>query len=165
MLEINNRREYRLMSQPPAVVDLDDISLTDGRGRTYVVNGNFEHGMDRWLPYYDFNHLPWHIKNLWLHLYFEQGVLGVLAFATAWLAALGVAWRAAGRGEPFPVGVAAALTGFVAVGTFGSPIDAPRVAWLFYFLFFVLIAHARAIEPTRPRARLRRNPASSRAKI
>lgn len=164
MLEINNRREYKLMSQPPAVVDIDDISLTDGRGRTYLANGDFAHGMDRWLPYYDFNHLPWHIKNLWLHLYFEQGALGVLAFAAAWLAALGLAWRGSGRGELFPVGVAAALTGFVAVGTFGSPIDAPRVAWLFYFLFFVLIAHAGTVEPTRTRARLRRHPAFSRAK-
>ena len=154
MLEINNRREYGLMNRPPAVVDLDDISLTDGRGRSYVANGDFEHGVDRWLPYYDFNHLPWHIKNLWLHLYFEQGALGVFAFAAAWLTGLGIAWRAAARGEFFPVGVAAALTGFVAVGTFGSPIDAPRVAWLFYFLFVVLIAHARVIEPAKSRVRL-----------
>lgn len=164
MLEINNRREYALMSKPPAVVDLDDISLEDGQGRTYVSNGDFEHGMDRWLPYYDFNHLPWHIKNLWLHLYFEQGALGLLAFAVAWLTALAVAWRAAARGELFPVGVAAALTGFVAVGTFGSPIDAPRVAWLYYFLFFVLIAHAQVVGPARPHDKLRRNSARSHTK-
>lgn len=164
MLEINNRREYRLMSQPPAVVDMDNISLTDGSGRSYVVNGNFEHGMDRWLPYYDFNHLPWHIKNLWLHLYFEQGALGLLAFAVSWVTALAVAWRAAARGKLFPVGVAAALTGFVAVGTFGSPIDAPRVAWLYYFLFFVLIAHAQVVVPTRPHDRLRRSSARSQTK-
>ena len=157
MLEINNRREYRLMSAPPAVVDMDDIRLTDAHGKTYLANGNFERGMDRWLPYYDFNHLPWHIKNLWLHLYFEQGALGVLAFAASWLAALALAWRAAGRGDVFSVGVAAALTGFVAVGTFGSPIDAPRVAWLYYFLFFVLIAQYRATRPPSVRDRLRRH--------
>jgi hypothetical protein len=164
MLEINNRREYALMSKPPAVVDLDDISLSDGQGRTYVSNGDFEHGMDRWLPYYDFNHLPWHIKNLWLHLYFEQGLLGLLAFAASWLTALAVAWRAAARGELFPAGVAAALTGFVAVGTFGSPIDAPRVAWLYYFLFFVLIAHAQVAGRTRLHGRLRRNSTRSHTK-
>ena len=157
MLEINNRREYRLMSAPPAVVDIDDIRLTDGQGRPYLANGDFEQGMDRWLPYYDFNHLPWHIKNLWLHLYFEQGALGVLAFAASWLAALALAWRAAGRGDVFSVGVAAALTGFVAVGTFGSPIDAPRVAWLYYFLFFVLIANYGATNPSKARDRLRRH--------
>lgn len=157
MLEINNRREYGLMNKPPAVVDLDDVSLTDRQGRQHARNGDFEHGLDRWLPYYDFNHLPWHIKNLWLHLYFEQGALGVFAFAAAWLLALGLAWRAAARGELYPLGLAAALTGFVAVGTFGSPIDAPRVAWLFYFLFFALIAQAGTIEPTHPHARLRRH--------
>lgn len=161
MLEINNRREYRLMSQPPAVVDIDDVSLTDSRGRSYVGNGDFERGMDRWLPYYDFNHLPWHIKNLWLHLYFEQGAWGVLAFAASWLAALGLAWRSAAQGALFPVGVAGALTGFVAVGTFGSPIDAPRVAWLYFFLFFSLIAHFRATESIRTRDRLKRHSASS----
>jgi hypothetical protein len=73
--------------------------------------------------------------------------------------ALAIAWRAAARGELFPVGVAAALTGFVAVGTFGSPIDAPRVAWLYYFLFFVLIAQYRAGDPLRPHGRLRRHTA------
>lgn len=156
MLEINNRREYRLMNAPPAVVDIDDVRLTDAQGREYVINGDFERGLDRWLPYYDFNHLPWHIKNLWLHLYFEQGVLGVLAFAAGWLFALGVAWRAAARGEVFAVGVAAALTGFVAVGTFGSPIDAPRIAWLYYFLWFVIVAQTQTERPKRSRVRLRR---------
>lgn len=143
LLEINNRREYKLMSVPPARLDIDNISLTDRYGKEYVANGDFESGLDRWLPYYDFNHLPWHIKNLWLHLYFDQGALGVMAFAAGWLVALVIAWRATGRGEIFPLGVAAALTGFVAVGTFGSPIDAPRVAWLYYFLFFVLLAQYR----------------------
>lgn len=161
MLEINNRREYGLMNRPPAVVDLDAIRLTDSHGRSHVANGDFEHGMDRWLPYYDFNHLPWHIKNLWLHLYFEQGILGVFAFAAAWLTALAIAWRAAARGELFPVGVAAALTGFVAVGTFGSPIDAPRVAWLYYFLFFVLVAQAQVAGPVRRRGRLKRRSSSA----
>ncbi len=161
MLEINNRREYGLMNRPPAVVDLDDIRLTDSHGRSHVANGDFEHGMDRWLPYYDFNHLPWHIKNLWLHLYFEQGILGVFAFAAAWLTALAIAWRAAARGELFPVGVAAALTGFVAVGTFGSPIDAPRVAWLYYFLFFVLVAQAQVAGPVRRRGRLKKRSSSA----
>ena len=140
MLEINNRREYDFMSAPPAQVDIDNISLKDASGKEYVSNGSFESGMDRWLPYYDFNHLPWHIKNLWLHLYFEQGWLGVIAFAAAWIVALTIAWRSTAKGEIFPLGVAAALTGFVAVGTFGSPIDAPRVAWLYYFLLFVTIA-------------------------
>lgn len=160
MLEINNRREYKLMGMPPARVDIDNISLTDSYSSEYVANGDFGHGMDRWLPYYDFNHLPWHIKNLWLHLYFEQGALGVAAFAASWLVALVLAWRASRRGEIFPLGVAAALTGFVAVGAFGSPIDAPRVAWLYYFLWFVLIAQYRPANPSKPHARLRRRSAS-----
>lgn len=155
MLEINNRREYDFMAAPPAKVDIDNISLKDKYGNEYVANGNFESGLDRWLPYYDFNHLPWHIKNLWLHLYFEQGWLGVIAFAGAWLVALKIAWRSTGKGEMFPLGVAAALTSFVAVGTFGSPIDVPRVAWLYYFLLFVLIAQsasARTLKSARGNA-------------
>jgi len=145
MFEINNRREYSLMSHLPAIVDIDDISLTGVGGTAYLANGDFERGTDRWLPYYDFNHLPWHVKNLWLHLYFEQGVLGLFAFLAAWLAAIGVGVRAMSRGEIFPVGLAASLTGFVAVGMFGSPIDAPRVAWLYYFLMFTLIAQYHAV--------------------
>lgn len=157
LLEVNNRREYGLMSKPPARIDIDNISLTDRYGKEYVANGDFEHGVDRWVPYYDFNHLPWHIKNLWLHLYFEQGALGVAAFAASWLVALVIGWRASRRGEIFPLGVAAALTGFVAVGTFGSPIDAPRVAWLYYFLWFVLVAHSAQANSAPAQAGRRRN--------
>jgi hypothetical protein len=149
------------MSQPPAIVDFDDIMLVGSRGNSHLENGGFEHGMDRWLPYYDFNHLPWHVKNLWLHLYFEQGALGVIAFAVTWLIGLWAAFRAISRGEIFPIGVAAAVTGFVAVGTFGSPIDAPRVAWLYYFLLFVLMVHYRtAASPGIPSS-TRLGPASS----
>ena len=143
MLEINNRREYMLMYKPPAIVDLDNISLRGADGQEYLANGDFEKGMDYWLPYYDFSHTPWHIKNIWVHLFFEQGLLGVLAFAWSLLVALLVGWQAASRSDKFAVGVATALLSFAAVGTFGSPIDAPRVAWLYYFLMFVLFAQYR----------------------
>jgi hypothetical protein len=147
MLEINNRREYSLMYKPPAIVDLDNISLKGADGREYVANGDFENGLDHWLPYYDFSHTPWHIKNIWVHLYFEQGLLGVLAFAWALIVGLLAGWQGASRGDRFAVGVAVALLSFVAVGTFGSPIDAPRIAWLYYFLMFVLFTQFRTAHP------------------
>jgi hypothetical protein len=151
MLEINNRREYSLMYKPPAIVDLDNVSLRGADGREYLANGDFEKGLDYWLPYYDFSHTPWHIKNIWVYLFFEQGLLGVLAFAWSLLVALLVGWQAALRSDRFAVGVATALLSFVAVGTFGSPIDAPRIAWLYYFLIFVLFAHY----PTAGEAKMR----------
>lgn len=160
MLELNNRRDYRLLSLPAATVDFDDVSLTDRAGRQYIANGDFQAVQDRWLPYYDFSHLPWHIKNLWVHLYFEQGILGVLAFGFAMALALMRTWRAAGNGDLFGVGVGASLCGFVAVGTFGSPIDAPRVAWLFYFLWFVLAA-SQAVVVDKTRRRRSRSPTPS----
>ena len=51
-------------------------------------NGDFQHGNDRWFFTSDRHHLPWHAKNLWLHVYFEQGVLGLLIFSALLVFAL-----------------------------------------------------------------------------
>ena len=50
--------------------------------------------MDFWFFASD-NHLPWHLENTWLQLAFEQGVLGLAAFAALLLCA---GCRAAGAG-------------------------------------------------------------------
>ena len=45
-------------------------------------HGNFEQGLDYWFFYNDFAHLPWHIKNTWLHVWYELGWIGLILFAT-----------------------------------------------------------------------------------
>ncbi len=116
------------------LVDVDDVSLRDESGHELVKNGSFSAGMDHWFFATD-NHLPWHFKDLWLQLYFEQGGVGLALFAALVVYAfivLARRWR-----EPeFPApALAAALVAFLTVGVVDSLFDVPRMALLFYLLW------------------------------
>jgi len=116
------------------LVDVDDVSLRDEAGRELVQNGSFSAGMDHWFFATD-NHLPWHFKDLWLQLYFEQGGIGLALFAALVVyafIALARRWRE--PGFPAPV-LAAALVAFLTVGVVDSLFDVPRMALLFYLLW------------------------------
>ncbi len=118
---------------PDALLDIDDLQLTDARG-PLLSNGSFADGMSHWFFSSDRNHLPWHIKNLGLHVLFEQGIIGVTLFAVLLLLAL---WRLSfGRGKDQALAppLAGALVGFVCVGAFDSLLDVPRVGFVFFAL-------------------------------
>ncbi len=128
-----------------AVLDIDDVRLLDDEGRNYIVNGDFEQGGDRWLSYNDFRHLSLHIKNLWLNLYFEQGLLGLLGFLSACIYAFGQCIRHMRRGDRFAIVLAAGLAGFFTVGMFDSLLDVPRLSFIFYLLLLTAIIRTREI--------------------
>jgi len=125
---------FMLSNWAKAVIDIDNILLVSESGEELLRNGGFEKGIDRWFAYYDSNHLPWHIKNIWVHIYFECGILGVGTFIVLIVHVLMLSFRYAVSGIPFAAAIFVALIGFIAVGTFGTLLDAPRVAFLFYFL-------------------------------
>ncbi len=118
---------------PDGVVDLDELQLNDTQG-PLLSNGNFADGMAHWFFSSDRNHLPWHIKNLGLHVLFEQGAVGLALFAVLLLLAL---WRLSlgrGRDQALAPPLAGALVGFVCVGAFDSLLDVPRVGFVFFAL-------------------------------
>jgi len=118
------------------VFDVDNLRLLDSSGNNLLANGDFTGGLNRWFFTVD-DHTPWQNWNHWVHLYFEQGWLGVLAFlcfATYlfcrlikqivdgnWLASIALA----------------AVSSFLAVGIFGFLFDTPRMA-LIYFLIALI---------------------------
>jgi VanZ family protein len=127
-------------------VDVDNVAVTDVTATNLVANGDFEGGNDYWFFATD-NHLPWHIKNIWLHLYFEQGWLGLLASGA--LIALAIV-RLTGKvsdGDPFSGAILSALLGCLAVGTFDSVIDAPRFATLFWLLLLLALPGLGRLRP------------------
>lgn len=124
---------------PGMRVEIDDLSLRDSAGRELLVNGGFEDGLARWFPTSDHHHLPWHAKNLAVHLVYEQGLLGLAAAALAFGAAL---WRLGGgdlRAHPLAPALVAALLGLLGVGLVDSLFDMPRVAWLGLWLLAVAL--------------------------
>jgi hypothetical protein len=117
-------------------MDVDDVRLIGADGVNLVANGDFSKGMDHWFFSTD-NHLPWHIKNLPLQIFFEQGVVGIFAFAL-------LLWTAMSRGLSYGrknllvAALLSSLVGFLVVGLFDSLIDVPRHMLLLLLLVFVL---------------------------
>lgn len=111
------------------VVDVDNLRLVDQDGQDVLCNGNFSHGGDCWF-FKTHSHLPWHIKNVWVHVLFEQGWVGLLLFQTLTGLALYRLARAGWRGHRLAWTWLASLAGLLTVGMFDSMLDAPRLATL-----------------------------------
>ena len=111
--------------------DVDNVHLTGPDGRELVLNGDFSHGSEHWF-FSAFNHWPWHIENIWVQAFFEQGWVGVLVLLLLVLYCLAALLKAARQGHVVYVALLASLGGFLSVGMFGSPLEVPRIAFLFY---------------------------------
>ena len=104
-----------------------DLSLTDDQGWDVLVNGDFRQGMDRWI-FTDDSHLGWRMKNLYLMLLFETGILGLLSFAALCALAIGGGVRALHRGEILGAAVIGSVAAFLISGLFDNVLEAPRLA-------------------------------------
>ncbi|HTD04325.1 O-antigen ligase family protein [Undibacterium sp.] len=125
------------------LIGIDKLSLQAADGTELIRNGGFEQGMDHWFFAAD-NHLPWHFKNLWLQVYFEQGWLGLSIFIGL-LLYVGVSLLARYREKVFPFPpVAAALTAFLTVGIVDSLFDFPRMSLMFYLLVACVLLRPQA---------------------
>ncbi|HEY8877879.1 MAG TPA: hypothetical protein VIN03_09970 [Roseateles sp.] len=120
-----------------ARADIARIALQDAQGRQLLVNGDFNREMARWFFSSDRNHLPWHIKNVALHVLFEQGLVGLALLSVAYLLALVRLSFGRGRDHPLAPAIVAALIGFGVVGAFDSLIDAPRIGFIFFSLLLL----------------------------
>jgi hypothetical protein len=119
----------------PTVIDVTNIELI-ANGTNIVANGDFAAGGDRWLMVSDFNHLAWHVKDLYVAIFFECGIIGLVIFACALLAALINAVRSARLSPSLSIGLAGALVGTLIVGVVGSLLDNPRPAFLLFMALF-----------------------------
>ena len=125
---------------PRSVVDLTNVQLLDSQERNLVANGNFASGGDRWFFTSD-DHLPFHVKNLWLQILFDEGWLGVLVFTALTVYLCVVLFGRLLRGDLISTGMLASFAGILTVGLFDSVLDSPRIALLFYFTLLLALSH------------------------
>jgi hypothetical protein len=118
------------------IVDVDNIRLVDANGRDVLCNGDFSQGGDCWF-FKTHSHLPWHIKNVWVHVLFEQGWVGLMLFAALIALAIYRLIRAGWRGHRLAWAWLASLVGLLTVGMFDSLLDAPRIAMLLVALLLL----------------------------
>jgi glycopeptide antibiotics resistance protein/O-antigen ligase len=137
------------------LVDVDNVALFDETGRNLVRNGDFSQGMQGWFFSTD-SHLAWHAKNLFVHVLFEQGLLGLGAF----VALLGVAGltllRRSGR-DAMALTLLVSLTSFLIVGLIDSLIDEPRLDFLFFLLLGIALISGGKVLPHRRKSRRSRS--------
>lgn len=136
LLELMNY-QYRGDKRTGTKLEIEFVSIKDQYGKELVANGNFSRALERWFPYYDFEHMPWHIKNLWVNVFFEQGWLGLAGFIAFLLSSVFAAVRYAGKGGLWGVAAFSILVSYMSVGLVGGLVDVPRVVFLFYLLGMV----------------------------
>lgn len=138
-------------------VDIDDLSLKTLDGTELLSNGSFEGQGARWL-YSSDKHLTWHMKNLWLQVYFESGWAGVLAHSALLLLAVFGAWRAAKIHGIYWLAFVIALLAFQGVGLIDSVIDSAHFLQLYLSMAF--LACTASSSPHRANTRRPSSPAT-----
>lgn len=118
-----------LLTPAQGAVDVSKIELRTALGDTLLNNGDFAAGMDHWFFATDTDP-PWHLHSLPVAVLFDQGWLGVWAWATLLLGAGTAGAVAAWRGDALVPAALPALLGFLTCGTLNTLIDAPRFLWL-----------------------------------
>lgn len=125
------RRPVKLTLQNDARGDIsiDDVQLVSPAGENLLQNGNFSQGLDHWHFTSD-DHLEWHVKQILLALFFDQGAFGLGIIALMVIVASARAANGAWHGAISHTELLASLTAFIAVGMFDSLVDAPRFLFL-----------------------------------
>jgi len=112
-----------------ARVRVDRLELVDATGQDLLRNGDFHVGLAHWLPSSDRNHLPWHAKNMGLHLLVEQGWVGLGLFGALLMFVAARLLLGQARRHPLAPALASGLIGLLVVGAFDSLLDVPRLAF------------------------------------
>ena len=136
------------ISTPPsgAAIEVTRLSLRDSQGNEWLVNGDFAAGLDRWFFATDVDP-PWHVHNLPLAVWLEQGALGVLAWGMVLALGLGRGLRLVWyRAAAAPAALWAAIA-FLVVGTLNTLIDEPRFLWLLLVLVWLSARKVRRLGP------------------
>lgn len=124
----------------PVRVDITSVSLRNADGVELLRNGDFAKGSDHW-SYTSDDHLSWRTHNIALGVWFDQGLVGLLALGA--MVSLGLVRSARGmlsrNRASFALG--AALTGLLFVGMFETITDEPR-----YLLLVLCMAWMAALQ-------------------
>jgi hypothetical protein len=114
-------------------VDIRGVRLTDEAGQQALANGDFSHGLDRWLLTDD-DHLSWRMKDVYLMLLFQTGAFGVLAFLGLAGTAIAGGGAAVWRGEVAGAAVTGSVAAFLVSGLFDDVLEPARLATLFFLV-------------------------------
>lgn len=114
-------------------------------GSDVIKNGNFK-GNNYWYFYNDFKHLPWHMKNIPLALFFELGLFGLLSTLLLIFYSFSSAVKKAREGSSVALAGVMSIVGILSVGMMGNPLDSARVSLLFYWIVLIFSENDKHIK-------------------
>lgn len=126
------------------VLDIDNIKLIASDDSNQVANGDFTYGLDRWF-FGTEKHHPWHILNLWVHILFDQGFIGLALFILLLFSCLQNIYKKLVY-DLFSTIFLSSLLAFIVVGWVDSPFDAPRITVLFFLIMVCALANSSSSE-------------------
>jgi VanZ family protein len=130
-------------------LDIDHVQLLNPEGINLIENGDFSRSTDFWL-FATEKHNPWHIFNLWVHLLFDQGWLGLCVFILLFSLAIHRCCRLLPQQAIYSSILLSAFSGFLVVAWVDSPFDAPRLTLLFFLLLFLALLRTPQVWKTAP---------------
>ncbi len=133
------------------IVDVANVQLIDDLGNNLINNGDFSDGSDYWF-FKTHGHLPFHIKSLPVQLYFELGLIGMVAGLFLIGSLLRLISIRAWNGSGFAFAILASSLGFLTVGIFGSLFDAPRLTTLFFGMLLAGLYELSSTSSSQPPA-------------
>jgi len=127
-------------------IEVDSVEIIDENGNQIVRNNDFDDELKYWLWTSDFEHLPWHSKQLFIHVWLEQGWLGV--FLLVLLIGFGFYRQLYlfHRGSSIPVALIPAMVGIIGLGLTDTFIDEPQVSLIVYSILFAALQWPERIE-------------------
>ncbi|PPD31496.1 MAG: hypothetical protein CTY19_13980 [Methylomonas sp.] len=140
--------QYGLMDWPTtlqlhnysnSVIAIDAIQLTDASGKEWIKNGDFENKLNYWFWISDFEHLPWHSKQLFIHLWLEQGWIGLLLFILL-IALILVNQLALFRsGKTIPIALIPSVCAILGLGLTDTFVDDPHTSLMVFGILFAAL--------------------------
>lgn len=119
------------------IIYLDNLRLTQvGSPVNLLNNADFANGTSYWFFYNDYEHLPWHIKNIYLAIFYQAGVIG-LVFLFLFVFRIISRIPNDESDKRFVITVSALTYALLVFGLVGDPLDSARSASLLLFILFL----------------------------
>ena len=118
-------------------IEVASVELFDENDVQIVKNNDFADEFKYWFWTSDFEHLPWHSKQLFIHVWLEQGWLGVLLFSLLLFFGFFRQIYLFRQNVLMPIALIPAMIGILGLGLTDTFIDEPQIS---LFVFCILFA-------------------------
>ncbi len=129
-------------------LDIARIEIITSNSQQIVKNPGFNQNFDHWF-FYSGEHVAWHVDNQWIASFFEGGIIELLFFCLLLFTLLWQLYKQSFTQEYNNIILFASLSGFIIISFFGSPLDNPKISWLFYLIsWLIIIQHKNNAQET-----------------